>query len=140
MQMAMIRLLSWLAPRLGVLQLDAAGVSRDPAVVKAYTEDPLVNHGKMSAGFVRGLFQGMEEIQARAGEVTLPLLIMHGEGDSMTAPSGSQFLYDNVGSTDKQLKLYPELYHEILNEPEKDQVMADMLAWMDARIGTGSAV
>ena len=135
LQMAVIRLLTKIAPGLGVLQLDAAGVSRDPEVVKAYTEDPLVNHGKMSAGFVSGLFKGMEEIQARASEITLPLLVMHGEQDSMASPNGARFLYENVSSEDKKLLLYPELYHEILNEPEKDQVMGDLLGWMDERVG-----
>ena len=65
MQLAIIRLLAWLAPRMGVLQLDADGVSRGPSVVKAYIEDPLVNHGKMSAGFVSELFKAMNEVQQR---------------------------------------------------------------------------
>ena len=134
LQLAVIRLLSIIAPRLGVLQLDAAGVSRDPAVVKAYTEDPLVNHGKMSAGFVSELFKAMNEVQERAVEIDLPLLIMHGEEDSMASPVGAQFLFDAVSSQDKQLKLYPQLYHEILNEPEREQVMADLLAWCDERV------
>ncbi|RLQ22182.1 alpha/beta fold hydrolase [Seongchinamella sediminis] len=134
LQLALIRLLSRIAPRLGVLQLDATGVSRDPAVVKAYVEDPLVNHGKMSAGFVAGLFTAMNEIQQRAGEISLPLLIMHGEQDSMASPAGAEFLFDAVSSADKQLKLYPHLYHEILNEPEREQVMADLLAWCEQRL------
>ncbi|TDG15750.1 alpha/beta hydrolase [Seongchinamella unica] len=138
LQLAIIRLLSLIAPRLGVLQLDAAGVSRDPAVVKAYTEDPLVNHGKMSAGFVSELFKAMNEVQQRAGEIHLPLLIMHGEQDSMASPAGAQFLFETVGSADKQLKLYPQLYHEILNEPEREQVIADLLAWCDQRVQGGS--
>ena len=134
LQLATIRLLSWLVPRLGVLQLDAEGVSRDPAVVKAYIEDPLVNHGKMSAGFVSELFKAMNEVQERAAEITLPLLVMHGEKDSMASPAGARFLYEAVSSADKQLKLYPELYHEILNEPERDQVIGDLLAWCEQRV------
>ena len=134
LQIAIIRLLSLLAPKLGVMQLDSAGVSRDPAVVAAYQQDPLVNHGKMSARFVAELFRGMNEIQERAGEISLPLLVMHGEGDVMTAPSGSRFLHEAVSSTDKTLKLYPELYHEIFNEPERDQVFADLLTWCDQQL------
>jgi len=134
LQLAIIRLLSRIAPRFGVLQLDAAGVSRDPEVVKAYIEDPLINHGKMSASFVAELFKAMNEVQERAGEIELPLLIMHGEEDSMASPSGAQFLFDAVSSVDKQLKLYPQLYHEILNEPEREQVMADLLAWCEQRV------
>ena len=58
-QMGVIRLLALLAPRLGVMQLDASGVSRDAEEVKKYVEDPLVLHGKASARMVRELFAGM---------------------------------------------------------------------------------
>lgn len=133
-QILLIRLLSRLAPKLGVMQLDAAGVSRDQTVVDAYCADPLVFHGKMSARMVAELFAGMNRIQAEAGKITLPLLLMHGGDDAMTAPSGSQFLYDNVGSQEKQLKIYPGLYHEIFNEPEQAEVFGDLLTWCDARL------
>ena len=123
-----------LAPRMGALQLDAAGVSRDPAVVADYQQDPLVNHGKMSARFVSELFDAMGRIQAEAAAIHLPLLLMHGEGDVMTAPAGSQFLYDNVGSSDKTLKLYPGLYHEIFNEPEREAIFGEVLAWADQHL------
>ncbi len=135
-QIAVIRLLSLLLPKLGVMQLDAAGVSRDPAVVEAYKADPLINQGKMSARFVSELFKAMNRVQAEAGKITLPVLIMHGESDAMTAPSGSRFLYESVSSADKTLKLYPELYHEIFNEPEREQVIDDLLAWCDQQIAS----
>lgn len=133
-QITLIRLLSALAPRVGVLQLDAAGVSRDPAVVEAYRQDPLVNHGKMSARFVSELFRAMHRVQSSAADITLPLLLMHGDSDVLAAPSGSQLLYDAVSSGDKALQLYPGLYHEIFNEPERDAVIDDLLAWLDKRL------
>jgi alpha-beta hydrolase superfamily lysophospholipase len=132
-QIAIIRTLALLLPKLGVMQLDAAGVSRDPEVVAAYKADPLINQGKMSARFVSELFRGMNLIQEEAASVELPLLIMHGGGDLMTAPSGSRFLHDAVASNDKTLKIYPELYHEIFKEPEREQVFADLISWCDAR-------
>lgn len=133
-QILLIRLLSRLSPRLGVLQLDAAGVSRDQAVVDAYCADPLVFHGKMSARMVAEMFAGMHRIQAEAKSITLPLLLLHGGEDAMTAPSGSRFLYDQVSSQEKQLKIYPGLYHEIFNEPEHEEVFADLLAWCEDRL------
>lgn len=133
-QITLIRLLSVLAPRAGVLQLDAAGVSRDPAVVEAYRQDPLVNHGKMSARFVSELFRAMHHVQSSAANITLPLLLMHGESDVLAAPSGSRLLHDAVSSGDKALQLYPGLYHEIFNEPERDAVIDDLLAWLDKRL------
>lgn len=131
LQMLLIRLLAVLWPGLGILQLEADGVSRDPAVVRDYQADPLVHHGKMSVRKVRELFRSMHDVQARAGEITLPLLIMHGDQDVMTAPAGSVFLDGAVGSADKTLILYPGLYHEILNEPEQDEVMGTMLRWCE---------
>lgn len=133
-QMAVIKTLAVLWPTLGALQLDAAGVSRDPAVVRDYEQDPLVHHGKMSMRKLRELFAAMKDVQARAGELTLPMLVMHGEQDTMAAPEGSVFLNEALGSTDKTLKLYPQLYHEILNEPEQREVMAFILSWCDARL------
>jgi alpha-beta hydrolase superfamily lysophospholipase len=129
----LIRCLSVLAPRAGALQLDAAGVSRDPAVVADYVSDPLVNHGKMTARMVAELFSGMHRIQAEAGAITLPMLLLHGGADAMAAPEGSRYLYDHIGSVDKTLEIYPGLFHEIFNEPEHEAVFADMLAWCDQR-------
>ncbi len=137
-QIALIRFLSAIAPRMGALQLDASGVSRDPAEVEKYQKDPLVNHGKMSARKVSELFKWMGNIQEHAREITLPLLLLHGGEDLMTSPAGSQFLYDEVASQDKTLKIYPGLYHEIFNEPEKEEVLADLLNWCEQRL-TASA-
>jgi alpha-beta hydrolase superfamily lysophospholipase len=126
-------LLSLLAPQLGVLQLDASGISRDPEVVRRYSEDPLVYHGKISARSVAQLFAAMETVQRRAGDITLPLLILHGEADSMAAAEGSKLLYQRAASSDKELHIYPGLYHEIFNEPEQSQIFAELLAWLEAR-------
>ena len=139
MQHLVIRCLSLLAPKAGVMQLDAEGVSRDPAVVADYIADPLVNHGKMTARMVAELFSGMRRLQAGAATLTLPLLILHGEADSMTSPEGSRFLYDAVTSPDKTLEIFPGLYHEIFNEPERDALFGDVLEWCDFRLGDTTA-
>jgi alpha-beta hydrolase superfamily lysophospholipase len=134
LQLLLIRCLSVVAPGAGVLQLDAGGVSRDPAVVANYVNDPLVNHGKMSARMVAELFKCMHRIQAEAGAITLPMLLLHGGGDVMAAPEGSRFLYDHISSVDKTLEIYPGLYHEIFNEPEREAIYAGMLDWCDRRL------
>ncbi len=135
-QMAFLRLLALLAPRLGMLKLDAGGVSRDPAVVSDYIADPLVFHGKMSARMLRELFAGMHTIQADAASITLPMLILHGGADSMASPEGSRFLHQHIGSSDKTLKIYPGLYHEIFNEPEQAEVLDTVLSWCESRLAT----
>ena len=129
-----VGLLARVLPRLGVLALDANGVSRDPKVVEAYNNDPLVNHGKVTAGLAYALLTTMGEVIERAGEITLPLLVMHGEADSMAAPSGSEHFVARVGSQDLSFTLLPQLYHEIFNEPEGPQIMAAFADWIDARL------
>ncbi len=133
-QRLLIQFFSMVAPRMGVLQLDASGVSRDPLEVQEYLDDPLVYGGKLTARKVAQLFAAMQWIQEQAGDIRLPLLLMHGEADSLTSPSGSRFLFEAVSSEDKTLKIYPELYHEIFNEPERAQVFADLQAWLDQRL------
>jgi len=124
------RLLSRLWPTLGMLKLDASQVSRDPQVVADYEADPLVHHGKVSARLVAELFASMQQVNSRRGEITLPLLLMHGEADVMTAPAGSEAFHAGAGSVDKTLRLYPGLYHEIFNEPERLQVLEDLESWL----------
>jgi alpha-beta hydrolase superfamily lysophospholipase len=134
LQMLLVRTLSRLVPKAGVLALDADGVSRDRAEVEKYVNDPLVNHDKMTARMVAELFRAMHTVQDSAGQLKLPMFLLHGEADPMAAASGSRFLHDAISSDDKTLKIYPGLYHEILNEPERDLVLADILAWTDARV------
>ena len=136
-QMALLRLLALLVPRLGMLKLNAQGVSRDAEVVREYIADPLVFHGRMSACMLRELFRGMSSIHAAAASISLPLLILHGGADVMTAPEGSRFLYEHIGSSDKALHIYEGLYHEIFNEPERDAVLAEVLAWCEHRLNQG---
>ncbi|WP_439101728.1 alpha/beta hydrolase [Congregibacter sp.] len=128
------KLLASIVPKLGALQLDASEVSRDAEVVRRYEEDPLVHSGKITARLLVELFAAMDNLQKRRGDLSLPVLVMHGEGDVMAAVSGSQHFFDGVGSTDKTLRLYPGLYHEIFNEPEKDQVLGELGDWLDAHI------
>ncbi len=131
---ALINLLARIAPRLGVHKVDAQGVCRDPAVVRRYVEDPLNFHGAMGARMLRELFTAMDALKARAGEITLPLLVLHGAADRLTSPEGSTLLAGRAASADKQLQIYPDLFHEIFNEPEREAVIGDVLNWCDARL------
>lgn len=127
-------LFSKLWPSLALMQLDASLVSRDPAVVRAYIEDPLVLHGRASARLVSELFRAMEEVRKRRAEIQLPILIMHGAEDALTAVSGSEDLHINITSSDRTLRIYPGLYHEIFNEPERLDVIAELVSWLEERI------
>lgn len=128
---AINRLLSRLLPKLGMIKLDATGVSRDPDVVERYLADPLVFKGKLTARLLDELLSNADRVMAHAADIRLPILLLHGEADQLTAPSGSIALHETVGSSDKTLRIYPGLFHEIFNEPEQEKVLGDMYAWLD---------
>jgi acylglycerol lipase len=128
------KILSVLLPKMGVSALDPGGISRDPAVVAAYVNDPLNYTGKLSARFGVELLKTMEKLQSRLSEITLPLLIMQGTQDRISDPSSSKLLFDGVSSKDKTMKLYEGFYHEIFNDPERRQVFSDMEAWLKTRV------
>ncbi len=73
-----------------------------------------------------------EALPGRVRAITLPVLIMAGSASPLGDEEGSQLAYEQVSSEDKTLKLYDGLMHEIFNEPERDQVFADMLAWLES--------
>jgi alpha-beta hydrolase superfamily lysophospholipase len=128
------KVLSALLPRLGLVRLEAEGVSRDPVVVRAYRSDPLVFTGKVTARLGTELLQTMERVLAEARKISLPLLILQGAADKLVDPSGAQMLFDRVGSVDKTIKVYEGLYHEIFNEPEHERVLGDVEKWLAGQL------
>jgi lysophospholipase len=110
--------------------LPTAMLSRDPAVIKAYENDPLVYRGPIPSGF--SMFSMASKLYDMVLLIKLPALIMAGNG----GPDGarSRVLYERIGSKDKTLKLYEGLLHEIFNEPEHPQVLADLEAWLKPRL------
>ncbi|EHB55348.1 Acylglycerol lipase [Mycolicibacterium rhodesiae JS60] len=123
-----------LLPDLPVEELDSTAISRDPEVVAAYNADPLVHHGKIPAGIAKALVSVGETMPQRARQLTAPLLVVHGADDALVPAGGSELLVDCVGSSDVHLKVYPGLFHEVFNEPERDRVLDDVTAWIEARL------
>lgn len=128
------RILSALIPGIGILRLDARGVSRDPEVVAAYVNDPLVYTGKTTARLGAEMLEAMQRIAAEANRIRLPVLILQGGADKLVDPAGARMLHDLVGSPDKTLKIYEGFYHEVYNEPEHEQVLSDVESWLEKRL------
>ncbi|HEX9975406.1 MAG TPA: alpha/beta hydrolase [bacterium] len=119
-------------PKLPTIKIDSGSISRDSEVVKKYNNDPLVYRGGIPGRTGAEFNRAIKLIQKDMEAIDLPILIMHGTADRLSDPEGSKQLYERVQSKDKTLKLYEELYHEILNEPEKEKVLADIVEWLDA--------
>ena len=108
-------------------------LSRNPEIEQLFAQDPLCNNEKTKLGYVRPLFLAAEETLPRGPELTIPLLVMHGEADNLTSPRGSERFVRDAASADKTLKLWPDDRHEIFNELDGDQVIAFMVDWLNAR-------
>jgi lysophospholipase len=105
-------------------------LSNDPQVIEDYVNDPLVYRGPMPDRFA--MFEVRETLPKRVGEIRLPILIM--AGGAVPDGARSTTLHEYVGSADKTLKVYAGLKHEIFNEREHPQVMADLETWLSSRV------
>lgn len=133
-QTRLLLLLSRLAPDLPLLPSTPGILSRDPEVDRRVAADPLCYAGKTRLGMAREIYLAGEDARAHLAELTLPLLVMHGDADRLTSPRGSELLSQQARSTDKTLKLWPDDRHEIFNELDADMVIAFMCDWLDARV------
>ncbi len=127
------RLLARVAPELGVLKLPLNRISRDPAVVAAYMADPLVHPQRMRARLGAEMLRAIGEVAAGLPQLTMPVLVMQGSDDALVDPAAAAYVHERVGSRDRSIRIYPGLYHEIFNEPERDQVLDDLVEWVLAR-------
>jgi len=118
----------------GLLALDATGISRDPEVVRAYANDPLVFHGKTPARLAAESLKAMLRVTAEAGRISLPFIVVQGGEDRLVDPAGAQMLYDRASSVDKTIRAYDGLYHEVFNEPERALVLKDVETWLAAHV------
>jgi acylglycerol lipase len=132
--LAVLKGLSHLAPHAHVLKLKNEDFSRDPRVVEAMNNDPLIAGESQPAETVAEMVRADERLKKEFPLITLPLLILHGTQDKATKPSGSQFFYDNAGSKDKTLKLYDGAYHDVLNDLGKEKTMADIVQWISSHL------
>jgi alpha-beta hydrolase superfamily lysophospholipase len=112
--------------------LDPNTLSKDQDVVEAYIEDPLV-HDRATLAMAKYSLEAIPLAYEHAGEISTPLLVMHGLEDKLTYPEGSQE-YVSLVSGDCTLKLWPGMYHELHNEPEKDDVFSYLIDWLDAHL------
>src|SRR5262245_44841976 len=136
--LAVFKGLSHIAPHAHVLHLKNEDFSRDADVVARMNADALIAHETQPTQTLAEMVRADERLKQSFGQIRLPVLILHGTADKATKPAGSQFFYDTAGSSDKKLKLYDGYFHDPLNDVGKEVVMADMTAWIEARLPGGA--
>ncbi|MFG6428742.1 alpha/beta hydrolase [Roseateles sp. LYH14W] len=120
-----------LAPGLAVSNgLKPAWISRDPAVVSAYENDPLV-HDRITARTTRFLIDAGERVIADAPRWQVSTLLMWAGEDRCVAPRGSEAFASAVPANVVATQPWPDLFHEIFNEPEKAEVLTVLTSWLN---------
>lgn len=125
-----------IAPRLATVRIDPTLITHDANRAAAYRDDPLVDHDGIRARTGSQLLKAIDHLMRQAHTICVPTLMFHGTEDQITNPDGSQMLFYRLGSQDKSLKLYDGLFHETLNELEREQVYDDLLNWITAHLPT----
>ena len=131
--------ISHLAPHLHVYTLKNEIFSRDPEAVARMNNDPLIEKESQPAETSAEVLKAADRLTANFPKFTVPVLILHGTADKATRPAGSQRFYDMTGSKDKTLKLYEGHFHDLLNDVDKELVMADIQAWIDRQLSRQTA-
>ncbi len=132
-QKLLLATMSRLAPNVAVGNgLDASKISHDPAVVRAYREDPLV-HDRITARLARFIVEGSREAIERAGTLAVPTLLLVAGDDRLVAPAGSHRFTRRATQQRVDERIYDGLWHELFNEnePARSRVFADLGAWLD---------
>lgn len=132
--LAILKGIGHVAPHAHIFKLKNEDFSRDPKVVASMNADPLIADENQPANTVGEMVRADERLRKSFGQITRPVLILHGTLDKATKPSGSRFFFENAGSADKTLKLYEGHYHDLLNDIGKEKVMADIVDWLDGRV------
>lgn len=126
--------LARVAPNLPLVAVDVSAISADPDVVAAYRADPLVHARPIRARMAAELARAAVEARRALPDLRVPYLALHGAADRMTLSGAAQIIRDEAGSRELEVRTYAGLYHEIHNEAQQAEVLADLVAWLDARV------
>jgi alpha-beta hydrolase superfamily lysophospholipase len=128
------RLLSRVWPRFSLRTgMDLSGLARDPAVIEAVLGDPLF-HRVGTARLSTEVTAAIARVQAAAPRFPVPLLLLHGSADRMVVPDGSRAFIARVGHPDRDLREYPEAYHVLFADVDRERVLTDVEQWIAARL------
>jgi acylglycerol lipase len=122
------------APETTIPNSLSALICRDRRVVEDYEQDPLVLKETTLKLLTNVFLEGVAWLKGNLKDYNYPCLVLHGGDDQIVDKASAHYLYENISSEDKGIKIYDPFFHEILNEAEKDQVLADIHKWIEKRI------
>lgn len=126
-----LKLINTIAPHTGVVDLPDKNFSKDLSVVADMGEDPLINHGRVPARTGVEIFQNLDYIEANRGDIRIPFVVFHGEVDKVNNIEGSREFFEGTSDiSGKHIKTYPNLFHDLLHEPEREMIEDDILRWV----------
>ena len=128
------RVLNRIAPRVLLPGIEPGAISRDPQVVQAYLDDPLVSR-RVTPRWLAAIRQAMEEAHQRAASLSLDLLVMQSGDDTLVDPQSAERWARAAPDDRITWKLWPGLYHEMFNEPERAEVLGFLEQWLQDQLG-----
>lgn len=129
---AIAGLIAGIAPKMGVQHLDLSKGTREETMIAFDATDELAYRGKVRARTAYDVLKTQKKILSFLDRISLPLLVLHGGADTIIDPRASEIVYNGIGSEVKEHILFPGLYHEVFNEPERDEVFARLFTWLDS--------
>jgi lysophospholipase len=135
----LVKLLSAITPRaLFKSDLDTEAISRDPDVVKAYIDDPLVT-SKVSARWYNEAMKSVKKAHKNAPALRIPMLLMQSGSDRLVDPDATRIWAEATPDGRVEFVLWEGLYHEMFNEPENEKVRERTLSWLQSQISKSRA-
>ncbi len=130
----LIRRLAVIFPKMQTTKLSNEFISRDPNIRAKYDDDPLNYRGGARPGFANEFDKAGAWVRSNAHLIEQELYLNYSMSDKVVFPKASEDFYEALSSKNKTKTEYPGLYHELLNEPEKEEVMKNILEWCELRI------
>ena len=132
--LALLPVLSRIVPRLRLdPKLDLERLTRDPTMLRAYVHDDPLYQRRITPRLAAEVMDAITATRARAGDLRVPLLVLHGTADTVTSPAGSRWFFDRAGVADKAFASYDGALHNLFVETNRDAVFSDIAAWIGAR-------
>lgn len=128
------KIINKVAPKIRIKNPITTALCKNPEVVEKYLKDPLNLKDATLNFYVEFLIRGVNWLNENMDKYSYPCLILHGSEDKIVFKEASENFYDKISSKDKKLIIYDGLYHEIMNEITRDQVIDDICNWLENRL------